>query len=71
MLSGFGERQSLSHDGRGLLDSLRDDFSGWIATVQATTYTHTDPEPGDRTYTIRIWMGGPTDVTCDPDPLTV
>ncbi len=45
---------------------------GWIATVENdTTYTDTDPEAGARTYVLRYWNPGRTDVACEPDPIII
>ncbi len=49
---------------------VRDDF-GWVATVQTTSFTDTDPVPGDRSYYIRVRNPGLTDIPCDPTPITV
>ena len=50
---------------------VRDD-DGWVATVNgSTSYTDTNPVVGDRSYYIRHYVGGRTDVTCAPSPITV
>jgi hypothetical protein len=51
---------------------IRDLAVGWIATVENdTTYTDTDPEAGARTYVLRYWNPGRTDLTCEPDPIII
>lgn len=50
---------------------VRDD-DGWVATVNgSTSYTDTAPVVGDRSYYIRHYVGGRTDVPCTPSPITV
>jgi hypothetical protein len=50
---------------------VRDD-DGWVATVNnSTNHTDTAPVEGDRSYYIRHYVGGRTDIPCAPTPITV